>query len=391
MPNNTEIVHGGLGEESQFGSLSTPLYLTSTFILEGVGKDKGYDYTRSGNPTRSELQNHLAVLEGGVACNVHGTGIASITTLLHHFKAGDHILVTQDCYGGTHRLIDQNLTHFGLEATFIDFTDIETVKAAIQDNTKCLWVETPSNPLLKLIDLEAIGKIAKEHDLTYVVDNTFLSPIGQRPFDFGVDLIVHSTTKYLNGHCDCTGGAIISRTKEWGERIDWLTNCLGTAQSPFDSWQILRGSKTVGLRFRAQQQSALELAQWLEDHDKVEKVYFPGLKSHPDYELAGKQQRGPGAMISFEVKGDGADARNVVEGTTLIKLAESLGGVTSLIEVPALQSHASMTPEAREAAGINDTLVRFSVGLEEVDDLKKDLDIALGKVKATEPVLVASN
>jgi len=384
MVNNTDIVHGGLGSETQFGSLSTPLYLTSTFILDAVGKDKGYDYSRTGNPTRTELQNHLATLEGGVACSVHGTGISSICTVLHHFKAGDHILVTQDCYGGTHRLIDQNLTQFGLEADFIDFTDIETVRAAIKDNTKALWVETPTNPLLKLIDLEAIGKISKEFDLTYIVDNTFLSPIGQKPFEFGVDLIVHSTTKYINGHCDCTGGAVISRTEEWGERIDWLTNCMGTAQSPFDAWQVLRGSKTVGVRFRAQQQAALEIATWLEAHDKVKRVFFPGLESHPDYALAQQQQKGPGAMIAFEVNGDGDDARAVVENTVLIKLAESLGGVTSLIEVPALQSHASMTPEARIAAGIENTLVRLSVGLEEVDDLISDLDKALSKVKTPE-------
>ncbi|MGE4159655.1 MAG: PLP-dependent aspartate aminotransferase family protein [Planctomycetota bacterium] len=386
----TQCIHGGLFPEEQFGSLSTPVYLTSTFVLEGVGKDKGYDYSRTGNPTRTALAQHLAVLEGGVACSVHGTGIASITTVLHHFKAGDHILVTQDCYGGTHRLISQNLTHFGLEADFVDFTDVTKLEAHVKPNTKAIWVESPTNPVLKLCDLEALGTFSKKHNLTYIVDNTFASPAGQNPIKFGADLVVHSTTKYINGHCDCTGGAVISRTKAWGERIAWLTNCLGTGQSPFDSWQILRGSKTLSVRYKAQQASAASIAQWLESHPAVAKVHFPGLKSHPQHELAKRQQKGFGAIIAFEVRGTPAEARAVVENTKLIKLAESLGGVQSLIEVPAFQSHASMTPQARINAGISDTLVRFSVGLEDSEDLIRDLDQALSKVGKGECVLTAA-
>jgi cystathionine gamma-synthase len=379
MRQETDIVHAGDLDEQQFGSLSHPLYLTSTFVLEKVGKDKGYDYSRSGNPTRTALQKELATLEGGSSCRVHGTGIASILTVLHHFKSGDHILVSKDCYGGTFRLIAQKLCQLGLEADFIDFRKIETLHKHLKNNTKALWVESPSNPLLKIIDLKAVGEFSKIHGLTYIVDNTFLSPIGQSPFDFGADLIVHSTTKYINGHCDCTGGAVISNSPFWDERIDWLSNCLGTAQSPFDSWQILRGCKTLKLRYRAQEKSALKIAHWLEKKTWVDKVHYPGLKIHPDFHLAQKQQKGPGAIISFEIQGGREEAVRFVENTKVIRLAESLGGVQSLIEVPALQSHASMTPEARQKAGIGENLIRLSVGLENLEDLKEDLEQAFLK------------
>ncbi|MBS0264184.1 MAG: PLP-dependent transferase [Planctomycetes bacterium] len=373
----TRCVHVGVDKDDTFNSCITPIYPTSTFRFEALGKTKGYDYTRSGNPTRRALEESLASLEGGIDCRTTCTGMSASTATMHLFKPGDHIIAGHDIYGGTFRLFSVPFTEFGLKFSFVNMQDVENVRRAITPQTKCIWIETPSNPLLNLVDIEAVVKVAQSKGILTIADNTFMSPYFQRPLELGVDVVVHSTTKYLNGHSDVVGGAVITKKKEHAERVGYIVNALGLANSPFDAWLVLRGVKTLGPRMEAHQRGAMAVAQMLKQHPLVEKVYYPGLPDHPHHELAKRQMKGFGGMLSFDVKGGGAKAEKVMTTTKLYAMAESLGGVESLIEHPETMSHASMTLEARRGAGITDKTLRVSVGIEHPDDLIADLKQAL--------------
>jgi cystathionine gamma-synthase len=364
--------------DHEYGSIGTPLYQTSNFRFRDNGVSTGYDYTRSGNPTRNTLEEVLADLEGGARAVAVSTGMAAIATVLSHFDAGTHVICTHDCYGGTARLLKLFEAQGKIEVSFIDLGDLHAVRAAIKPNTGCLWIETPSNPLLQVVDVAELSKLAKVYGLLVAVDNTFLSPINFRPFDFGADVVVHSTTKWLNGHSDVVGGAVISKTAELGERFQFLANALGTTTGSFDSWLVLRGIKTLAVRMRQHQENAQRIAEFLEAHSNVAEVFYPGLTSHATHGLAKAQFLGFGGVISFRIRtNDVEDVKQVLRSTKVFSLAESLGGVESLIEHPATMSHASMGPELRERAGIGEDLIRISVGIEHVDDLIADLSQAL--------------
>lgn len=373
----TRCVHVGVEKDSAYDSCITPIYPSSTFGWSDLKTNKGYEYTRSGNPTRRALEENIAALEGGVDCKATATGMSAIATILHLFKAGDHIIAGHDIYGGTYRLFESVFTPFGIEFTFLNQQDLAAVKKAVKPNTKCIWIETPSNPLLNLVDIAALVEIAKGCGAITVADNTFLSPYLQRPLELGVDIVMHSTTKYLNGHSDVVGGAIISKTKEHADKIAFLHNALGQGCSPFDAWLVLRGIKTLGPRMEAHQRNAVAIANMLEKHPAIDRVYYPGLESHPHHELAKKQQKGFGAMVTVDVKGDRATAEKFMTRLKLFRLAESLGGVESLVAYPDTMSHASMSVEARRAAGISERTVRLSVGIEHGDDLLADIKQAL--------------
>ena len=375
----TKCVHTGVDKDSTFNSCTTPIYTSSTFYWDSLESHKGFDYTRSGNPTRSAMEENIAALEGGVSCRATATGMAAITLALHLFKPGDHIIAGDDIYGGTYRLFADVFTKWGIKFSFVKMGDIENVRAAITPETKAIWIETPSNPLLNLVDIQAVTKVAAEtgSGIITIADNTFCSPYLQRPIEYGVDIVLHSTTKYLNGHSDVVGGCVISRTGELAERVAYISNALGLGCSPFDAWLVLRGVKTLGARMEAHQRGAMALAQMLEAHPKVERVYYPGLESHPHHELAKRQQSGFGGMLSFDVKDGRPVAEKVMLNSKLFLLAESLGGVESLIEYPESMSHASMTEAARREAGITEKTVRVSVGIENPDDLVADLKQAL--------------
>jgi len=378
----TRCVHVGVDKDDTFNSCITPIYPTSTFRFESLGKTKGYDYTRSGNPTRSALEESLTSLEGGIDCRATCTGMSAITACMHLFKPGDHIIAGHDIYGGTFRLFNVPFTEYGLKFSFVNMQDPETVRRALTPQTRGIWLETPSNPLLNLVDLEAIATIAREAGAISIADNTFMSPYFQRPFQQGVDIVVHSTTKYLNGHSDVVGGAIITRHKPHAERIGYIVNALGLACSPFDAWLVLRGVKTLGPRMEVHQRNALAVAQALRKHPDVERVYYPGLTDHPHHALAKKQMTGFGGMLSFDVKGGGTQAEKVMTTTRLYSMAESLGGIESLIEHPETMSHASMTAAARKGAGITDKTLRVSVGIEHSEDLIADLLGALDRSRS---------
>lgn len=373
----TQCVHGGVHKDQQYNSVITPIYPTSTFYWNSLESHSGYDYTRSGNPTRKALEENLTALEGGAGCVATSTGMSAIHCAMSLFSPGDHVIAPADLYGGTFRLFDKFLTEKGLTFTFVDMTRPDQVEAAVTPATKCLWIETPSNPLLKVVDIAAMVRIAEKCTAVTICDNTFLSPYLQRPLEFGVDIVMHSTTKYINGHSDVVGGCVISRTPETAKRIAWICNALGLSCSPFDAWLVLRGLKTLGCRMEAQQASAMKIARFLEAHPLIERVYYPGLESHPQHALAKVQQRGFGAMLSFDTRDGRAVAERVCLKTKLFDVAESLGGVESLISFPVTMSHASMTPQARAAAGITEKTVRVSVGLEHSDDLIADLRQAL--------------
>lgn len=376
----TKCVHVGVEKDSTFNSCITPIYPSSTFRWVDLQTNKGFDYTRSGNPTRRALEESIAALEGGIDCRATCTGMAAITCVMHLFKPGDHIIAGHDIYGGTYRLFSRVFTDMELKFSFIDMGQPENVKRAITPQTKCIWIETPSNPLLNLVDISAITSIAQAAGITTIADNTFLSPYLQRPMEFGVDIVIHSTTKYLNGHSDVVGGAVVTRHKDQAERVGYVHNALGLGCSPFDAWLVLRGIKTLGPRVEAHQRGAMALAKMLAEHPKVERVYYPGLPTHPHHELAKRQQKGFGAMLSFDIKGGRAQAEKVLTGTKYFQLAESLGGVESLLEYPETMSHASMTLEARRAAGISERTIRVSVGIENPDDLVEDMRQALDRV-----------
>ena len=334
MKIETIAVHQGVAIDKSYNSVITPIYPSSTFAFDEIGKNRGYDYTRSGNPTRSALAENINALEGGQHASITCTGMAAISTVMFLFKPGDHIITGNDIYGGTYRLFYSVFAERGIEFSFIDMSKPENVRNAIRSNTKAIWIETPSNPLLNLIDVGAITEIAQSKNLITIADNTFLTPYFFRPFDYGVDIVVHSTTKYINGHSDIVGGAIICRTQEHAESVAFYVNALGTACSPFDAWLVLRGVKTLPQRMEAHQRGAMAVAQFLESHSKVKKVYYPGLTSHPQHELAKKQLRGFGGMVSFDLDVEQLDPQDFFSRLKLFALAESLGGVESLIEQP---------------------------------------------------------
>jgi cystathionine gamma-synthase len=373
----TKSVHTGVYKDGSFNSVTTPIYPTSTFYFDALGKNKGYDYTRSGNPTRKALEENIADLEGGVGSSATATGMAAITAVLFLLNSGDHVVTGDDIYGGTYRLFDKVLTKMGITFSFVNMRDLKAVQKAITSKTKMIWIETPSNPLLNIIDLEANIKLAKKHKLISVVDNTFLSPYFQRPFDFGADIIVHSTTKYLNGHSDVVGGAIVYREKALEEKVRYFVNALGVSEAPFDAWLVLRGIKTLAYRMEAHQRNALRLAEYLEAHKYVKKVYYPGLKSHPQRELIKKQMRGYGGMLAFELDTKKVSPDKLFSKLKYFSLAESLGGVESLIEHPWSMSHASMGEAGLKKSGITKETIRVSVGIEDAEDLVADFEQAL--------------
>ena len=373
----TDAIHAGQRPDKAYGAISVPIYQTSTFAFEDVGKTRGYDYSRSGNPTRRVLEDTLAKLEGGKAGFACASGLAAESVVIHLLKAGDHVVAVEDIYGGTFRLFEDVMTHFGLEFTFIKMSSQKAVESAIKPNTRMLWLETPSNPLLHIVDLEMAAAVAKKHGLISVMDNTFASPYFLRPLEFGIDMVVHSTTKYLNGHSDVVGGAIVTGTDELTQRVAFLHNALGAIAGPFDSWLVLRGIETLPVRMRQHEANATAVAQFLKGQPAVSRVYYPGLPDHPGHEIAVKQMKGFGGMVSFEMKGGLEAVNRFLHGIKVFTLAESLGGMTSLAGHPVTQSHASMSKEQREKIGITEGLVRLSVGLENIDDLLEDLAQAL--------------
>ncbi len=355
----------------------TPIYATSTYVQSSPGTHKGFEYSRSQNPTRFAFERCVANLEGGIAGFAFASGLAAMSTTLDLLDTGDHVVAGDDLYGGTFRLFERvRKRSAGLDFSFIDMADL---RAAIRPNSKMLWVETPSNPLLKLTDLAEVAAIAHEHGMLAVADNTFATPFLQRPLELGFDIVIHSVTKYLNGHSDMIGGMAVVRDPALAEKLRFLQNAVGAVAGPFDSFLALRGLKTLHLRMERHCSNALHLAKWLERHPKVEKVVYPGLPSHPQHELAAKQMSAPGGMITIFLKGGLDEARRFLENCKIFALAESLGGVESLIEHPAIMTHASVPAAQRDALGISDTLVRLSVGVEDLADLKADLDQALAK------------
>jgi cystathionine gamma-synthase len=374
----TRCVHAGAMPDPAFGSVAPPIYQTSTFAFTDLGANAGFDYTRSGNPTRARLEEAIASLEGGAGATCTSTGMSAVLVALNLLAQGSHVLCTVDCYGGTFRTLEHARNHYGLQVTYLDLADLEAVRAAWRDNTRMVWIETPSNPLLRLTDIAAVAALASARGALTVVDNTFLSPLLQRPFAFGADLVVHSTTKYLNGHSDVVGGAVVAGPgrEALAQRLAAVNNLLGTSQAPHDCWLVLRGLKTLHLRMAAHEANAAALATRLAAHAAVARVNHPGLASHPQAELVKRQQLGGGAMISFELRDPGRVAA-VLRGLRWFCLAESLGGVESLVAHPASMTHASMTPEARQAAGISDGLIRLSVGIESLEDLWVDLEAVL--------------
>ena len=381
----TRVIHAGQFPDPSTGAIMPPIFQTSTYVQSSPGVHKGYEYSRSQNPTREALERCVADLEGGRRGYAFASGLAGMSTVLELLDAGAHVIASDDLYGGSFRLFERvRKRSMGLQVSFIDMSDPQAVRAAIRPNTKMVRVETPSNPLLKLIDLEAVANIAREASLIAVADNTFASPWGQNPLAFGFDIVVHSTTKYLNGHSDVVGGVAVvgreGRQDDWAERLAFLHNAVGAIAGPFDSFLALRGVKTLALRMERHNQSALAMAQWLESHPKVARVFYPGLESHPQHALAKRQMRGGGGMISLDLKTDLAGARRFLEHVHLFALAESLGGVESLIEHPAIMTHASIPADQRARLGIGDTLIRLSVGIEALDDLKADLENGFAKI-----------
>jgi cystathionine beta-lyase/cystathionine gamma-synthase len=372
----TIAIHAGDRPDPATGAVSVPIYQTSTFVFEGVGKPKAWYYSRAGNPTRKALEDTIARLEGGKAGFAFATGMAAETTVLHLLKAGDHIICGEDVYGGTYSLFKDVMPAFDLEFTFVRMDDPRRIEEAVKPNTRMLWIETPSNPVLSIVDIEMVTDIARKHKLLTVMDNTFATPYFQRPIEYGVDVVLHSTTKYLNGHADVVGGAVVTTTDELGERMQFLLNALGTCAAPFDCWLVLRGIETLPVRMKQHQENAFVVANYLRGHPTVKKVLYPGLESHKGHEIAKKQMKGFGGVVSFEL-GSTERVNNFLKRLKVFSLAGSLGDVVSLAEHPATLSHVWMPEDYRRRVGIADQLVRLSVGLENIEDLTEDLEQAL--------------
>lgn len=375
----TRTIHAGQSPDPTTGAVMTPIYATSTYVQESPGQHKGYEYSRTHNPTRKAYEQCVADLESGASGFAFASGMAAISTILELLNSGDHVIAMNDLYGGTFRLFDKVRRYSaGLHFSFVDLSDLDNLPAALQPDTRMIWLETPSNPLLKLVDLKKIAAFAKEHQLICVVDNTFATPFIQRPLELGCDVVMHSATKYLNGHSDMVGGVVVvGENTALQEKMAFLQNSIGAIAGPFDSFLALRGLKTLALRMQRHCENAAELANWLSQHPKIEKVIYPGLASHPQHALAKSQMQGFGGMIGCFLKGGLEDSRRFLERCEVFSLAESLGGVESLIEHPAIMTHASIPVETRQKLGITDNFVRLSVGVEDVEDLRVDLENAL--------------
>jgi cystathionine gamma-synthase len=383
-PSNTRqpatiAARAGVDVDAAHGAVMPPLYLSTNFSFEGFGKKRAYDYTRSGNPTRDVLAAALAELEGGAGGVITSSGMSAVTLITAQLSPGDLIVVPHDCYGGSYRLFKNQALRGLYDVAVVDFSDTAALGAALARKPKIVWIETPSNPLLRIVDIAAVARLAHTVDALVVVDNTFLSPALQQPISLGADIVVHSTTKYLNGHSDVVGGAVVWRDAALGTELAWWCNCLGLSGAPFDSYLTLRGLRTLQPRLRAHQENASAIAEILDRHPSVDKVYFPGLSTHPGHALAARQQRGFGAMLSFDLGGGTAAVEAFVDGLETFTLAESLGGVESLVAHPATMTHAAMDAEARRVAGIGDGLLRLSVGIEAIEDLSADIDAALDR------------
>ncbi|MDQ0010621.1 cystathionine gamma-lyase [Luteibacter jiangsuensis] len=376
----TRAIHAGQHPDPSTGAIMTPIYATSTYVQSSPGKHQGYEYSRTQNPTRMAYERCVADLEGGVAGFAFGSGLGGASTVLDLLDSGDHVIAMDDLYGGTYRLFERvRRRSAGLDFSFVDLNDATALKAALKPNTRMIWAETPTNPMLKLVDLAKLSAFAKKHGLILVVDNTFCSPMLQRPIEYGADLVLHSATKYLNGHSDMVGGIVVAANDEMAERMGFLQNSVGAVAGPFDSFLAMRGLKTLHLRMKAHCESAVDIARWLEKHPAIERVIYPGLKSHPQHALARRQMDGFGGIISAEVKGGIRAARKMLERCEIFALAESLGGVESLIEHPGVMTHASIPPATRKRLGISDGLIRLSVGVEDVEDLRSELTHALAR------------
>lgn len=376
---STTAIHAGNEPDSATGAVTVPIYQTSTYAQEGLGKHKGFEYARTQNPTRLAVERNIAALEGARFGYAFASGMAAIDATLRLVKSGEHVVVSDNTYGGTFRLFSRVLSNYGIEFSFVDTTEPVNVEAALKENTRMVFLETPTNPVMMVTDLRAVSEVAHAVGARVVCDNTFLSPYLQRPLEHGVDIVVHSTTKYLNGHSDGVGGIVVLNDERDAEWLAFIQNSAGAILSPFDSWLVLRGTKTLALRMEQHDRAGRRVAAFLEEHPKVQKVYYPGSASHPQHELAKRQQRGFGGMVAFET-GSLENARTVLESVRLCTLAESLGGVETLISHPATMTHASVLPETRQRLGITDGLVRISIGVEDVEDIIADLDQALAKI-----------
>lgn len=377
MEFETKAIHEGQQPDPHTGAAIVPIYMTSTYQQEAIGQHKGYEYSRTGNPTRTALEEALAAIENGKYGLAFASGLAATTTVLSLLKNGDHIIAGDDLYGGTYRLLEKVVQNWGITTTYVDIDQVELFETAIQPNTKLIWIETPTNPLLKIVDIERITGIARKNNLILVVDNTFASPYFQRPLELGADIVVHSTTKYLAGHSDIIGGAVVTSNEQLYHQLKFYQNAIGAVPSPFDSWLVLRGIKTLAVRMREHQKNALFLAEFLEKHPHVDRIYYPGLPSHAQHELAKTQMSGFGGMISLELKGGFGEVERFASRLKLFLLAESLGGVESLLCYPAKMTHGALPESERLKREIKDNLVRLSVGIENAKDLKEDLENAL--------------
>ena len=375
----TRCIHAGQQPDSSTGAIITPIFQTSTYVQDALGEHKGYEYARTQNPTREALEANVAALESGTVGFAFASGMAAIAAVTARLATGDHVIVTDNTYGGTFRLFERVLRRYGMDFSYVDTGRLDQVEAAVTPSTRMVFIETPTNPVLALTDLSAVSDLAHRHGLSVVVDNTFASPALQRPLEHGADLVLHSTTKYLNGHSDSVGGLVVARHAEDAEWLRFYQNAAGAILSPFDSWLVLRGTKTLAVRMAQHNINGLALAELLAAHPKVRQVHYPGLATHPQHDLAARQMRGFGGMLSFDL-GSLEHARRLLNRVKLLALAESLGGVESLISHPASMTHASVPPERREAIGITDGLVRVSAGIEDLDDLKADLTQALDAV-----------
>lgn len=373
----TRAIHAGQEPDPTTGAIMTPVYLTSTYVQSSPGVHKGYEYSRTHNPTRKAYEACIASLEGGTHGFAFASGLSATMVVTHLLKAGDHIVATDDLYGGTFRLFDKVLRDRGLEFTYVDLTKAENLKSTLKSNTKMVWLETPTNPMLKMVDIKKIKQGLAGKEIFLAVDNTFMSPFFQRPLELGADIVVHSSTKYINGHSDVVGGVAVTNREDIAERLAFYSNAIGPVASPMDSFLAMRSLKTLPVRMKAHNENAMAVAQFLEKHPNVEKVIYPGLSSHPQHTLAREQMSGFGGMVTFYIKGGLAEARRFLETVKIFALAESLGGVESLIEHPAIMTHASIPPETRKMLGISDTLIRLSVGIESQADILKDLEQAL--------------
>ena len=377
MKFSTKAIHAGQQPDPTTGAIMPPIFQTATYAQNGLGDHKGYEYSRSHNPTRTALQECIAALEDGKFGLAFASGMAAETAILSLLSAGDHLVACDDLYGGSYRIFERVMRRYNVETTYVPAGNIAAYEQAIRPNTKLIWLETPTNPLLRLIDIQAVAEIAHRHNILVVVDNTFASPYFQQPLKLGADIVVHSTTKYINGHSDVIGGALVLNNEEAYESMKFYENAAGNVPSPFDAWLVLRGIKTLAVRMRQHDENARAVAKFLAEHPRVEKVYYPGLPSHPDYELAKRQMSGFGGMVSFQFKGVYADVDKLVRRFKVFSLAESLGGVESLVCHPVSMTHGSIPKEIREARGLTDTLLRLSVGIEDAEDLLADLQQAL--------------